>query len=498
MLISSSLPPSAAWQTAPIHNSSESAPSVRSQNGTAQKAQPANPPAAQSSEHTASDRAQQKDAPGAEASHHGSRRGHSRGHVKAQDAQNTDSATANNADASAQPSDTEPVPFQAVLNDVLPQATGQAGSSQPGDQTAHLPPDATFGADFSRGPAEAPLTGQAALQATRPVALDPAFQITKQAMHTAEAGALNQRLANGEVAFAARVVERPGAAATAGLRDAQAVIAASRFDGPRPAASAAVDPQTALTAKKGDPVLPQVKAPTAQPTQPAAESQLAGDANSNQGGDGQRDSGRPNAAINLRAESEPQDATAALQPAQHDITGIGTAPSPAAEAGLRGASAAKASAESSAPQILEPQGETAGRTSESVHNISLRLSNAEQGSVQVRLSERAGELHVSVRTPDTGLTRGLRDGLPELMGRLQVNGYRAETWQPGGNGGNPGQDRGYDAPSHGNSQQRDGGGNQQQNSQDRQKQDEQTPKWVSELESSIQRSNSPWSTSSAR
>ena len=31
----------------------------------------------------------------------------------------------------------------------------------------------------------------------------------------------------------------------------------------------------------------------------------------------------------------------------------------------------------------------------------------DQGSVQVRLSERAGELHVSVRTPDAGLTRGL-------------------------------------------------------------------------------------------
>ena len=360
-----------------------------------------------------------------------------------------------------------------------------------------MQPDATLGQDFSKGPADTALTGKAAPLAMRPVALDPAFQITKQAVQAGASGALNQRLANGEVAFAARVAERPGVAAAAGLRDPQAVIAASRFDGPRPPAITAVDPQTALTAKKGDPVLPQVKAPTSQPTQPAAESQLAGDANSNQGGDGQRDSGRPDAAINLRAESEPQDAAATLQPAQHNITGIGAALSPAAEAGTHGATA-KASAETSAPQILEPQAEAAGRTGESVHNISLRLSNAEQGSVQVRLSERAGELHVSVRTPDTGLTRGLRDGLPELMGRLQVNGYRAETWQPGGNGGNPGQDRGYDAPSHGNSQQRDGGGNQQQNSQDRQQQDEQTPKWVSELESSMQRSNSPWSTSSAR
>ena len=152
-------------------------------------------------------------------------------------------------------------------------------------------------------------------------------------------------------------------------------------------------------------------------------------------------------------------------------------------------------AEASAAQLVESQGEAANRAGESVHNISLRLSSAEQGSVQVRLSERAGELHVTVRTPDTGLTRGLRDGLPDLMSRLQVNGYRAETWQPGGQGG---QNRGYDAPGQGNSQQRQGGGNQQQNAQDQQQPDEKTPHWVSELESSIQRSNSQWPASPAR
>ena len=145
--------------------------------------------------------------------------------------------------------------------------------------------------------------------------------------------------------------------------------------------------------------------------------------------------------------------------------------------------------------MLEPQSDTAAPAGDSVHNISLRLSSAEQGSVQVRLSERAGELHVMVRTPDTGLTRGLRDGLPDLMGRLQVNGYRAETWQPGGNGSGAGQDRGQNA--QGNSQRQDGG-QQQQNPQQQQQQDEQTPQWVSEMESSIQRSNSAWPASPVR
>jgi hypothetical protein len=119
------------------------------------------------------------------------------------------------------------------------------------------------------------------------------------------------------------------------------------------------------------------------------------------------------------------------------------------------------------------------------------------------LSERAGELHVSVRTPDAGLTRGLREGLSDLVGRLEENGYRAETWRPA-DSASTAQDQGRENPSqqHSSQQQNAGGSGtdsrQQQNPRDQQQPGAQTPQWVGELESSFQRSNSSWQASSTR
>jgi len=489
VLISGSLPSSAPWQTTPNYSSSQPAQPVPSHNDRASTAQPANP-AAQSSEHTASDTAQQKDAKGAEAPHRTVRRGTN----QTQESQAPANAAANGQPAAAATNNTIPLPFQAVLNDMLPQVEEQ--TAQFTKQAADTP----LGQDLAKTQLDTPLTGKAAAQAIRGLTLDPSFQIAKQTAQTpTPGGALNQKLADGEMAFAARVVQRAGVQASVDLRDSQTVIAASRFDAPRPTAntSATVDPQAALAAKKTDAAAPQAKAPS-NSAQPAAQSQQSGDASSNSNSGGQGDTSASDAAAEVRAASESQDASAAMQPVQHTMTSVGAVTAATADGGAHSPGTAKASAETGTTQLLEPQGETAAHSSQSVHNISLRLSSAEQGSVQVRLSERAGELHVSVRTPDTGLTRGLRDGLPDLMSRLQVNGYRADTWQPGGNGANTGHDSGHDAPSHGNSQQRQGGGNPQQNSQDQQQPDEHTPRWVHELESSIQRSSSPWPASPAR
>jgi len=491
VLISSSPLSSAAWQTAPIHNSPQIAQSVHSENGSASTAQPANPPAAQSSEHTASDRAQQKDATGAEASYPAIRRGQS----KIQDSQTADNAAAN-SQASALAGNTPTLPFQAVLNDLLPQVTEQATPPQVAKQAGNPPSDALPGQDLGKAPVDLLINGKAAAQQTRAMGLDPAFQITKQTVPASTD--LHQKLAEGEMAFAARVVQRAGVAATVALRDAQTVISASRLDAPKSGATANADAQATLTVKKSDVAAPQTKAPAEQAGQPASGSELAGGDSANHDSDSQRETGTADVAVDLRAADGSQQAATAMQPAQQNITSISALTPPSIEVGAHNGSPAKATAEPGAPQLLEPQGETANRAGESVHNISLRLSNAEQGSVQVRLSERAGELHVSVRTPDTGLTRGLRDGLPDLMGRLQVNGYRADTWQPGGNGSNAGQDHGQDAAGHGSSQQRNGGGSQQQSSQEQQQQDEQTPQWVRELESSISKEQQPWVAAPAR
>jgi hypothetical protein len=50
--------------------------------------------------------------------------------------------------------------------------------------------------------------------------------------------------------------------------------------------------------------------------------------------------------------------------------------------------------------------------------------------VEVKLSDRAGELKVAVRTPDSHLAERLRADLPALSSRLEDSGLRADTWRP--------------------------------------------------------------------
>ena len=63
-------------------------------------------------------------------------------------------------------------------------------------------------------------------------------------------------------------------------------------------------------------------------------------------------------------------------------------------------------------------------------DITLELDSGSQ-RVAVRLTERGGEVHVAVRTPDAGLAEGLRQGLPSLAAKLEQSGFRTETWHPG-------------------------------------------------------------------
>jgi hypothetical protein len=377
-----------------------------------------------------------------------------------------------------------------ILGDVLPQ------SAQALNSDLLSLPDLPFGPGIAGAPhsLQAELTG----------VLDPAFEIGKQAIPADARTASNQKAASGDVAFVARIAERtaPPAALT------ETSIAASRFDGGtvsgRSATGGNAEPQSALTPKNDAPN-PPAKAGSAQPAQVTADDQPSFGANSNNRdnnaqSDGDSPSGGPSSS---HATGDAQAATAAL-PSQNAIAGAPAAVSLSADpAGLRNSATIKAAPENAAPQLLEPRDQATGPSGESVRDISLRLSNGEQGSVQVRFSERAGELQVSVRTPDSDLSRGLRDGLSDLVGRLQSNGYRAETWQPSGSGDFTGQERGQDAPPQGgSSHQRNGGGSGngagQQDPHDRQQPDDQTPKWVREMESSIQRSNSIWPPSPTR
>ena len=52
------------------------------------------------------------------------------------------------------------------------------------------------------------------------------------------------------------------------------------------------------------------------------------------------------------------------------------------------------------------------------------------GGVAVRVTERAGEVRVDVRTPDSQLTSALRQEMPTLATRLAESGFHAAIWHP--------------------------------------------------------------------
>jgi hypothetical protein len=53
-----------------------------------------------------------------------------------------------------------------------------------------------------------------------------------------------------------------------------------------------------------------------------------------------------------------------------------------------------------------------------------------QQRVEVRLSERAGEVKMTVRTADEPLANTLRENLPALSARLAESGFKSEAWHP--------------------------------------------------------------------
>jgi hypothetical protein len=62
-------------------------------------------------------------------------------------------------------------------------------------------------------------------------------------------------------------------------------------------------------------------------------------------------------------------------------------------------------------------------------HIKLEVTGGEH-RVEVRLTERAGEVRVAVRTTDSQLAGSLRQNLPGLSARLDAGGYRTESWHP--------------------------------------------------------------------
>jgi hypothetical protein len=64
-----------------------------------------------------------------------------------------------------------------------------------------------------------------------------------------------------------------------------------------------------------------------------------------------------------------------------------------------------------------------------VRDMKFEVSGGQQ-RVEVRLSERGGEVKMTVRTADEPLANTLREDLPSLNARLAESGLRSEAWHP--------------------------------------------------------------------
>jgi hypothetical protein len=169
------------------------------------------------------------------------------------------------------------------------------------------------------------------------------------------------------------------------------------------------------------------------------------------------------------ASTGPQpDASADLSQARFDVN------APVAPAGSTISSThAAASSETKAPAetAVEPSTPAPAAAAPVAHDIKLELNVGGGQRVEVRLTDRAGDIHVAVRTPDARLSDTMRADLPALAAKLEQSGFHTDAWQPGGGGERRALETGAGNASQ--DSQEHGGQNQQQKQDDPQQQQQQ-------------------------
>ena len=88
------------------------------------------------------------------------------------------------------------------------------------------------------------------------------------------------------------------------------------------------------------------------------------------------------------------------------------------------------SAGDSAPASAPPEVPPNVGAASPARDISLQVPNPDGPRVEVQVTDRAGTVHIVVRTEDSGLTRDLRSNLPELTQKLNQQGMEGEAWSP--------------------------------------------------------------------
>ena len=126
------------------------------------------------------------------------------------------------------------------------------------------------------------------------------------------------------------------------------------------------------------------------------------------------------------------------------------------------------------------------KTAGPLKDLSIQVGQTQNDKVELRVVERSGELQVAVRASNPDVAQGLRQGLPDLVDRLEQNGFRAEAWRPGATttavaGTGETRQRPMQFQRDQSQPQSQSGGQQQGRQQNRQNQPYR-PQWVQELE----------------
>ena len=74
--------------------------------------------------------------------------------------------------------------------------------------------------------------------------------------------------------------------------------------------------------------------------------------------------------------------------------------------------------------------ESAPPRTEPARDISFRIASANAEPVDIKLTERSGQVRVAVHSADPALTRSLQANVTELAGKLERSGFHAETFIP--------------------------------------------------------------------
>jgi len=111
------------------------------------------------------------------------------------------------------------------------------------------------------------------------------------------------------------------------------------------------------------------------------------------------------------------------------------------------------------------------------HDIKFQVGAPGEPRIEVRVTERGGDVYVAVRTPDSRLAGDLREDLPALATRLEQSGFHAATWQPApaGDSRHPADPSPAASAQDAQSQSRQSGREQQRDPQDQKQRDPENP-----------------------